>query len=302
LKPVDYGSGPDIQGPYEVGMRAMPTQPTLEFGLALPVGLVAMTARRTRPRRVPGIDCHDFDADQTGLVFDEVPELVKRPSRYAGSLLLVKPLPVADALEVFQGDPASGVFSLGDELLAQDMVDITPESSFLPVLTGLGPPYILGPLALPFACSGGLVEPVSPFGVSFSDGIDCGPTVLLAVAVREDIIDPEIDTDEIGSRDRRSFGDIDRHQQEPLAVLPQDQIALSFGPAESLGLILPHEKRDYDPPLERADADPVRPPEANVLAHAIRDGGMLAEPGPDRLVSLVGFTDLSDTPDGHVGW
>src|SRR5262249_57158037 len=53
--------------------------------------------------------------------------------------------------------------------------------------------------------------------------------------------------------------------------------------------------------VERADADAIRPLEADVLAHAERDGGLLAEPGSFRLVALVGFDHLPDAPDRGVG-
>jgi hypothetical protein len=93
----------------------------------------------------------------------------------------------------------------------------------------------------------------------------------------------------------------DRHQQEPLAVAPEHEVALALGPAEPLGLIGAHEERHDHPADQGANADAIRPLEADVLAHRVGHGGVRAEVRPHGLVPLVRLDDLRDAADRHVG-
>jgi hypothetical protein len=106
-----------------------------------------VAAPRARPRRVAGIDRHDEDARQAGLVLDERPELVERPSRVPGAVLPPNRCPLPDPAEVFDDDPASGAVGTGDDGLADLVVDLAPEAS---LAAGERPQSFLGPLG-PFA-------------------------------------------------------------------------------------------------------------------------------------------------------
>ena len=65
------GSGTDVPSPDEVSMRAMPAHTTLEFRLALAVGLLAMSALGTCAAGVPRVDRDYGHASQLGLVLHE---------------------------------------------------------------------------------------------------------------------------------------------------------------------------------------------------------------------------------------
>ena len=120
-------------------MGLMSTRTTLEFRLALAVGLLAVAALGTRPGTVAGVDPLEHHPGQRCLVLDERPKLKERPTAHSRSLRPAKPSPVADALEVFKADPASGVFGLRNKLLADLVVYVSP----IPRFPLLGPRHRL---------------------------------------------------------------------------------------------------------------------------------------------------------------
>lgn len=73
------------------------------------VSLINTATGRAGARRVARVDRDNRNAHQLRLVLDLRPEVVKRPVRVSCPLLAPKPLPVADAGQVFDGDPAPGV-------------------------------------------------------------------------------------------------------------------------------------------------------------------------------------------------
>jgi hypothetical protein len=97
-----------------------------------------------------------------------------------------------------------------------------------------------------------------------------------------------------------SFGNIDRHQEEPLAVLSEHQISLALGVREFLGLVLAHDEGDFDPTLESQQADPIGALEGH---HPLVEGhrGVGPKLGPLGLVRLGGLADLGDAPNRHLG-
>jgi hypothetical protein len=89
--------------------------------------------RRSRPRGIARIDQHDWDAGIRRLVGNEPSELVERPTREPiASVPTPSRCPVADAFEVFEGNPAAGVFGGLDDRFADAMVLVPPESGLLP--------------------------------------------------------------------------------------------------------------------------------------------------------------------------
>jgi hypothetical protein len=66
-------------------------------------------------------------------------------------------------------------------------------------------------------------------------------------------------------------GDVHRDEHEPLARLGADEVTLSLGVADSLGLVAAPQERDDDPARERDQAEAVRALEAED-ADIVRDG------------------------------
>src|SRR5262245_23991243 len=111
-------------------MRRVPAGQAGERALIPPVPLVAVAARRARPRRVAWVHGHDGDAREGGLVLDERTHLVEGPARVSGPLPGTNLCPIADAVQVFHGDPASGAFGQGDDGLRDAVVLVTAEPGF----------------------------------------------------------------------------------------------------------------------------------------------------------------------------
>src|SRR5262249_16579748 len=122
----------------------------------------------------------------------------------------------------------------------------------------------------------------------------------LAVAINGQIDDAEIHSDEIGRSCRRDIRSLNRHKQKPLAVLAPDQIALAVFSVESLGLVLAHDDRNDDPAFEGQQGNTVNSLERHQPL-VIRDTGVFLESGAYGFVPAVGFADLGDATDGHLG-
>ena len=87
-----------------------------------------MSTLGTHLRSVLGIDDLEQHAGLLGLVGNVLPKLVESPRPHAVTLRLAKPYPVPDALEVFKGDAAAGVFGLLNESLREDVIGITTKA------------------------------------------------------------------------------------------------------------------------------------------------------------------------------
>ena len=74
------GPRTDVPSPDEIGMRPMAARATLEFTLALAVGLLAVSALGTGPAGVPGVHTDHGHAGKLGLVFEERTQLEESPT------------------------------------------------------------------------------------------------------------------------------------------------------------------------------------------------------------------------------
>src|SRR5262249_5837205 len=88
--------------------------------------------------------------------------------------------------------------------------------------------------------------------------------------------------------------------KKPLAVLALEEITLAMFSVESFGLVLAHDDRDDGPPFKRQQGNTVNSLEGH-QALVIRDAGVFLEARAYGFVSFVGFADLGDAADGHLG-
>ncbi len=280
----------NIAGTNSIGSIRMATRTALELVPRSPVALLAVPAFRTGARRVAGIDCNDRDACYRSLVADECPELVEGPTLHAGSLGLASRGPLPDAGEVFAGDRGVRVFRLGDDPLADQVVLIPPIGGFLlPDLAQLS----LG------ALGAGLLACPPDATISGADPIHALAGEVLPVVGRGEVLHAQVDIDEINGVDRRVIGNVDCHQQEPLAVLAKHQVDLSLGAGKLLDLVLANQDRDDQASGQRPEIHSVEPDEPQDPG-IVGDRGMLAELGLLVLVPLVGFADPVDDQDGGL--
>src|SRR5271157_5594524 len=291
--PIDCGVCPESDDPggVHISMGLMTTHAALEFRLALAVALVAVAALGARPGAVAGVDSLERDPSQRRLVLHERPQLSERPAAHPRSLPLAKPSPVADALEILHPNTASGVFGLCNELLADLVVDVPLVPRLLPL--GSHDRLVAVPPLAPLGSPGCLAQRSSPGSVLDPLGLDLLRGVLGPVAVHGDVDHAQVHADEVRRGRLGPVRDIDRDQQEPLAVLAEHQVALTLGVGKPFGLILPHDEWYEDSSIQGQQAHFIRTLERHhplVQWHR----GMVAKPRPLVLVALVGFADLRD--------
>src|SRR6266852_7153696 len=104
----------------------------LESRLRGPIRPIDVPASQARLRRVAGIDQHDWYPDARRLVLHEGAQLSERPVGVARSLPPSNRDALADALEVFQRQPASGVFGGAHQRLADAVIRVALEARLLP--------------------------------------------------------------------------------------------------------------------------------------------------------------------------
>src|SRR5258706_15970482 len=148
----------DVAGCVPVGVLSEAARPAEEGGLVGPVGLGDVSAGGAALRGVGRVDVYDRHPGPCRLVGDVLAELVERPRVQRDPLGPSEPYPVADAAQVFQGDPAAGAFGLGHDALSDAVVGVGGEPGFLaPAL---------------------LQQPLGGFG---ADGLEFGTEPLVAV-------------------------------------------------------------------------------------------------------------------------
>lgn len=273
-----------------VGGRSEPARNAREPIPRGSVALVYRPATRACAARVSGINHHDWDTNQSGFIGQEEPKLVEAPGVVRAALLAGNRCPVSDALKVFKGDAASGVFRLPHEKLADPVVHVTSKTTLLrPPL----PEQALGRLA-----AFGLELRPKPRMARTKVG-DVRAAEGLSVAVGGDVLETEIDAEKTARVERFGISDIDHNQKEELSIAVE-KIGLSAHPVEPGLLIGSGDPRHDLAPVERQDRDPVRPlPGQNALV--VDDGPMRPEARPNGFIPFVDFRHLGDGADGHLG-
>src|SRR5512135_2220417 len=190
-----------------------------KLGSVLPVGAFAVATLGTSTRRVAGVDLLDHDARDLRLVRQEVVELCERPAgEPVASVGAPGRNPVADAFEIFDGDTTPGASGFLDDLFQGAMVFVAAEAGFLPGDTPQLLAGAIGPLSL---------EPSPLEVVLAADVVDGLARVGLPIRVGGDLGQAHVHAEEVVGGEPGAVGDVDRHQQEPLAVLAVDKITLT---------------------------------------------------------------------------
>ena len=126
--PALHTAGCDVDRCVVVGVPNEATPNTFKNRLAAAVFLVDPAARAAHLRRVGGIDFNESHPGLFGFVGQKRAELGERPRVQRGPLGLAKPYPVTDPRQLFDGDAASGAFSLGHDAFGDLVVDVCGEA------------------------------------------------------------------------------------------------------------------------------------------------------------------------------
>jgi len=293
------GPGTDVPGRVHVRVVGVSTYHAAELCLRWAVGLGRVPTGRAFPTRIARIDDDEFHARLPCLVLDEAAKLMESPSAHLRPLLLAKPCPVADALQVFQGQSTPSVFGLSNELFGNSMVSVLAKARFAPRNGFELTPDSLRAQAEPLAANCRLLETTAKIVVADATGFDIRARVALPVAVGGDVLDTQIYTKKIGCRRFRSIRQINRDEQKPFAVLATHKVSLPLGCSKALSLVASHDEQHQDATGKRQQRDPIQPLEAHQPL-IVGNGRKRTEMRTLGLVVLVGFADLRNAAHGHL--
>jgi len=89
-----------------------------------------MAATGTHLACISGVNSYQFDASKKRFVFQLKPQIKKAPGMLNSPLAFSNSDPVANALEVFDGNAASGAFSLFNNLFGDTVISVFLKSGF----------------------------------------------------------------------------------------------------------------------------------------------------------------------------
>lgn len=287
---VDSSPRCDIYRSDVVGRPSEAARLTSELVSCWSVRLRDVAARGADPRRVFRIDEDDRDARFKCLVLDELPKLVETPGMQAATLSFSNRCPGPDALKIFKSDRSTGVFGFRNYLLGDAMVDISGKPGHS---TGK---FLQMPLSR--LCASALksgfqrIEPVSGL-------IDLFTRMYLAIRINRKILDSKIDS-------KRAFwivggllGYLD-YRAKVEDTFDKHKVNLTPDTIHPDLLVIPDLGRDKLPALESSQRNGFQPfPGEDALV--VDNCTVRPKFWSDRPVSLIGFNNLGDGPDGKLG-
>ncbi|HMN10687.1 MAG TPA: hypothetical protein PKD55_00005 [Bellilinea sp.] len=183
---IDSSPAGNIHRRDVVGEPGVSAGHTGEGALVRTIGFRDMPALRTGLRRVAWVNCNDRNTRQRRLVLDFCPEIAKGPAMQLSPVRLTSRYPVADARQVLDGDPASGVFGALYKLLADAVVHVSGKAVF----------FAAALLEQAFSRLRALLLELRPqAGVAVTQAVQVGAAVVVAVAVSGDVRHTGIDAE-----------------------------------------------------------------------------------------------------------
>jgi hypothetical protein len=270
-------------------MGSESTRQAPELCLRATIAPVGVVARRALARGVATIYEIHHNTGNGCLVYEEGTQLGEGPSRVHGALAFSDRYPVTDALEVFQGDTAFGVFSFVDDAFRDDVVDVGTE-------TGLVSRKLFE-MTLGTLCASGLeavAKSLHPLAHSFR--FITG--VRFPIGVGSQIADAEVYSEPVSGVNRRTIGDLNRNIQVPL-TLAKHEIGLSAHTFEPSPMVWSGYEGHEDASSEREQRHTVhglKGHNALVVGHT----AVQLEVRPLAPVSLVRLADLGDSAHRHL--
>lgn len=274
----------------QVCVSGITTTCTKELRLTLPISLINTSTYRTSPTGIPRINWNDKNTSKFGLVLNEGSELSECPRVDDSPLALPNRYPFADTLEVLNGDATMGVFSPSHQLFRDAMVDVSLETAFPSTSLLQQPLRGFGALALE------LRPELDEAGTHVVDNL-AGEAI--AVGCGGNRNDAKVNADKAGGFAWSWLGAIHRHGEIERTV-PIQQVALTALAIQHGSLISPKADGHDDTTIKSQKRHPVQSLEGHD-ALVIGHGPARTERNTDGLVSLVGFRDLGNSPDCHLG-
>lgn len=286
---VDNSPCRDVHGSYVVCGASESTRTTDERVSVGTVGSMNETTIRTGLRGIGRIDEYHGYSDEPRFVLDELSELIESPGIQAATLSLRSRFPVTDALEILKGDAASGVFGFRHQMLGDTMIDVSAKTGGSPGQMFKMPLCALRPRTLEstpefFAPLAGVVDRLS--------GMDG------TIRINSYVDDAKIHTKESFRINRVTLGNV-KCQVEIEDSVSVDQVGLSSDSTDACLLVGSENHRNENPTADSHERDrfqPLKRHDSGVVDH----GALGLECRFDRLVPLVCFGNLRDSPDGQL--
>lgn len=280
---------PDVPGSVGIGVCLVTARATPKLFL-FAILFCAVSAFGASPAGIAWIHQNQQNTGEHGLVLNEQQQLRKCPRVQNRTLLSPGLDPFANTGQVFHGQPATGAFSFGNDLLTDNMIGMRDEPSLTSredlefALTGPTPVLLK-------------LRPQAPLPVSYALNLGAGSN--LSIGVGSNVCDAEVNSEEIGWFYWSTLRQINRAVQIEFS-LAIDQVRLPLDAVEALFLILTIDQRhDYTFLWERPKTylvDALKPHDPFVVS----DCTVRLEDGAPRFIAAEALDRFPDCSNGHL--
>ena len=206
----------DVAGSVSICVFSVPTAFTDEKLSSLAVRPFSMATLAALLAGMLRIDKDPKHAASLRLVGNKAAQLVKAPRVHAVALIFLSPYPVADAVEVFESNPASGAFSQRYHRFGNYMIHVSRKELFFSAA------FLQKTLG---ALGAFLLQLATQRVIAMAHLVDVRTGMPVAVRIKSDVGNSEINADQIGWQRGLGFLDLNTDVQIKAAVAI-DQIAL----------------------------------------------------------------------------
>ncbi len=279
----------DIDSREVVGVPNEAARPTHKLCLRYAVGFLAVPTGGAGAGSIARVNEGQGYSGAFGLVPELLAQVEKRPAMQGGTLRLSQPYPSTDARKVFQGNAASGAFSLFHNAFAERVVGMVGKTGLLAAELFQA---ALSPLG------GLLLELLAKAAVAVADAVQVRTRVAFAVGVRRYLDDAQVNPEHSrGGQDGRVV-ELAPQVDVPRIAAPHQLAALdAFGGAKQMALIPGDVHRDFGPPVHGAEADHLVPDVHRKDALVVVNRRSLEAASPVALA----LSHAGNGPDSKVG-
>ena len=254
---------------------------------------VDIATTRASFARVSRIDGQYLDPGKLSLVFNEDAELAKRPVAQSSALRTTGLNPAADVSQFFKTNSATGALRLLHDCLRNAVIFVALEPLLFLGKRSQPAPGCLGSASLKTSAAAGKLATDGLYGVA---------GVVRAVAVRRDIDDAKIDTENLRRFDQFRIVNV-ADAREIEAALDVHQVNFALAVRKQLPLVLAHNRLDLDASGQGPDRN-------NVIGFEAEDTAVVGLRRPLTeyastlaAIGLVGrkrICDFSDAPNNDL--
>jgi len=258
--------------------------------LRLTISFINRATLRTGTRSVARVNQCYQHARQLRLVLDKLSQLIERPGVVLPPLAVPNSDSVTDTAQIFQSDTPASVFSLCNNALTDNMVDMGRKTGFFTGTLLEKARGSLRPLRLKFA---------PEFSVAFSETIDLIPGVGLPVRVGGDIHNAQVNAKELRRVIGGRFLDLAHLVKVEIAVAI-NKVGFPTAVLKKLSLLTSGYKWNLQSAVKRPDRNKLVSYLPGEDAFVISDAPMPIESARGLPVNLVGISNLSQYPNHYL--